>query len=174
LQILNLQQFSLYPLSKCELEQFIKTSEGIKMKPKKKVLLIVVFLSIFILFGFGCSGENNKNGVKVCGATDGEISCLRFNNQTPDDPDDDFYVIAAHIEDPGYTIQSASIVGLYGATDLTYNLYPNDFPGWWWSDPNIFLDSPPIFPQTWIMTVICDDQTIHVIDVELTNWRWAV
>jgi hypothetical protein len=144
------------------------------MKPEKKVLLIVVFISIFILLGFGCSEENNGEGVKVCGATDCDILCVRFNNQTPGDPDDDFYVIEAFIEDPGYTIQNASIVGPSGATGLTYNLYPIDYPGYWWSDPNIFFDSPPVFPQTWTMTVICADQTTHVIDVELTNWEWAM
>ena len=147
------------------------------MKEKKKVLLIFGFLSIIILLGFGCAndgGDEKDNVKKLCGAIDYEIKCIRFDNQTVGDTDDDFYVISAYIEDPDHTIYIASLSGPLGTTDLTYNLYPNEFPGWWWTDPNIDVEQPPpVFPQTWTMTVVCIDNTTVVIEAEIEDWEWA-
>ena len=94
-----------------------------------------------------------------------EVLLIRFTDQK--------YAYEAYIRDPSQEIQSASVSGPYGSSELTYNLYSNK-PGMWWTDPNIevWFNNPP-GPTTWTFTIKFKNDSTCTEIKETTTWEWA-
>lgn len=104
-----------------------------------------------------------------------EIFCVRFDAVTWGKENDEYYV-EAYIIDTDHIIESANMSGDYisATVQFTYNLYSRH-PGWWWTNPNVFISegAEPNFPLNYTVNINFKDGTMQYVSKSVNGWEWA-